>query len=309
MMYALNDIGDNFKFDNKSTQIFSDSSFYSEQFNNNYNNNNYKNNDEEQEEFNLYFCIPQPKDKQDKNNISNKKTCDLSTKATNFINPIIENNKLNLENEVKNEEKNEEKKDTPKLLGRKSRKSNETGEHNKFSDDNLRRKVKHIILDELMKFINNKICTMYNNNIGHGIFIKKLLIMNQKQKCDATVLFNKEFLNKTLKDIFSERISSRFIIFPLDHNKKLIYNLMNETDEEKKNYFEKLFNLTFIQCLRHFRGDEIINELTGLKGINYIKELYADDEYYLKSLIFYISNFEEITFSKRNRKKREKKIN
>jgi hypothetical protein len=289
-MYVLNDIGDNFKFDNKSTQIFSDNSFYLEQFNNNYNNNNYKNNDEEQEEFSLYFCIPQPKDKQDKNNISNKKTCDLSTKATNFINPIIENNKLNLENEVKNEEKNEdkneEKKDAPKLLGRKSRKSNETGEHNKFSDDNLRRKVKHIILDELMKFINNKICTMYNNNIGHGIFIKKLLIMNQKQKCDATVLFNKEFLNKTLKDIFSDRISSRFTIFPLDHNKKLIYNLMNETDEEKKNYFEKLFNLTFIQCLRHFRGDEMINELTGFKGINYIKELYADDKYYLKSLIF-----------------------
>ena len=158
-----------------------------------------------------------------------------------------------------------------------------------------------------MKFINHKICQIYNNDIGHGIFVKKLLIMNQKQKCDATVLFNKEFLYKPLKDIFSDKISSRFTIFPLDHNKNLIYNLMNEIDEEKKFYFEKLFNLTFIQCLRHFRGNEITNELIGLKGIESLNENYGDDQYYLNSLIFYISNFEEITLNKRNRKRREKK--
>ena len=307
MFDVLKEIDNSFKYNNNNLQIFSDSLNYFEDFNNNFNNGSTgktKEEEQEQEDLHLYFYIPQPQDNPGKDNIPNKKTCELSTKATNFINKNVDNN-INLKNKVKNENK----KEAQKLLGRKTRNSNETGEHNKFSDDNLRRKVKHILIDELMKFINNKICTMYDNNIGHGIFVKKLLIMNQKQKCDATVLFNKAFLNKTLKDIFSDNISSRFTIFPPEHNKNLVENLMNEADEEKKNYFEKLFNLTFIQCLNHFRGTEIINELIGLKGIESIEENYADDEYYLKSLLFYISNFEEITINKRNRKKRVKKNN
>ena len=310
MLHAYNDIDIdidiNFKYKNNNhIKIFSDSVNYFEEFNNNFNNNNdIINNDEDKEYSDLYFYIQQPNENPDEknNNISNKKTCDLPTKATKGLNLNIDKNSLILGNE----EKTEEKKDTPKL-GRKTRKSKESGEHNKFSDDNLRRKIKHIIIDELMKFINNKIREKYNNNIGHGIFEKKLLIMNQKQKCDATVLFNKEFLNKTLKDIFSNKISSRFTIFPYDHNKNLVYSLMNEKDEEKKSYFQKLFNITFTQCLRHFRGTETINELMGLKGIEYIKENYSNEQNYLESLLFYINNFEIITINKRNRNNREKK--
>ena len=306
MLDWINDPDCRFKYSDE-VKKFSDSTNFFEECNNNFEENNYdKNNVEEQEYLDLYFCIPQPKDNPEKNNISNKKTYELPTKATKAMNLNIDNNILKLESKVKMEEKKET---TQKILGRKTRKSKETGEHNKFSDDNLRRKIKHIIIDELMKFINNKICEIYDNNIGHGIFEKRLLIMNQKQKCDATVLFNKEFLNKPLKDIFSDKISTRFTIFPPEHNKNLVYSLMNENDENKKNYFEKLFNLTFIQCLRHFRGNEIIDELIGLKGIESLKESYREDQNYLDSLLFYICNFEEITINKRNRKKRDKKNN
>ena len=186
--------------------------------------------------------------------------------------------------------------------------SKESGLHNKFSDDNVRRKCKHIILSSLMKFINEKISKFYNKKIGYGIYLKKLLTLNQDQKADATVQFNKLFLGKTLQEIFSANITTRFTIYPLDHNKLLINDLLNEGNKEIRNYFQRLFNLTFLQSLEHFRGTCYYNELEGLEGIDYINEKYKDQKEYLETLRFYLNNYEEITNSKRERKRRRKKI-
>ena len=71
-------------------------------------------------------------------------------------------------------------------------------------------------------------------------------------------------MQKTLQDIFSEKVSSRYNTVSEDHNRKVIFNLINTGNEEKKNYFKKLFSLTFLQCLKHFRKEEEINELKGL---------------------------------------------
>ena len=42
--------------------------------------------------------------------------------------------------------------------------------HNKFSDDNIRKKCKNIVLKYALESINEKIKEKYNNNIGHGNF-------------------------------------------------------------------------------------------------------------------------------------------
>ena len=181
-----------------------------------------------------------------------------------------------------------------------------TGKHTKYSDDNIRRTCKHIILTNLFVFINKKISEQYNNNIGKGIYIKKLLIINQEQKCNSKSKFNKEFLNKSLKDIFSENISKRYT-YPLDHNKNLINRLMNEEDEKKRIYFNNLFNLTFLECLKHFRGDYNISELEGLNGLNEIKKKYGNDSDYLNLLNYYFLNFEDITNKKRINEKKQGK--
>ena len=49
-----------------------------------------------------------------------------------------------------------------KVLGRKKKENEGLGEHNKFSDDNIIRKIKHVILDSVMKFINKKIHNLYS---------------------------------------------------------------------------------------------------------------------------------------------------
>ena len=47
---------------------------------------------------------------------------------------------------------------------------------------------------------------------------------------------------------------------------------MTEKDEKKRIYFNNLFNLTFLQCLKHFIGRQNICELEGLSGLDEIKK-------------------------------------
>ena len=222
----------------------------------------------------------------------------------NFINNV---NRNNIEKTKVNIKQKEEK----KKRGKKPFKDNHRKiDHNKYSDDNLRRKCKHLVIKNALKFINYKILIFYNGKIGKGIFKKELQTLNQSQKKNSTVNFNKIFLNKTLGEIFSENISGKFTIFPPHHNRLLIEKLMNEEDEEKRIFFNKLFNLTFIQCLKHFRGEDKIDILDGLKCFEDIKneiiECYEDDglDYYY-NLYYYLNNFEEIINNKKSRKSRK----
>ena len=215
----------------------------------------------------------------------------------------IKANEANINNSIEKDKNVTKKKG---LLGRKKKDDIRKGNHNKFSQDNLRRKCKHLVLESAFNFINDKIKEKYKGNIGNGIFIKQLLILNHKQKSDASIQFNKYFLNKTLGDIFSEKISSRYTMYKSFHNKCLIQILTGNEDEEKKIYFSKLFSITFVDCLRHFRGSKKIEELEGMNGFDKIKSKYENDADYLKSLEYYIIHYEEIMNNKRARKDNKK---
>ena len=132
-------------------------------------------------------------------------------------------------------------------------KNNNESTHNKYADDNIMRKCKFIILSQIMNFINVKIKEKYNH-IGYGTKIKQLKKINKSQVTNIKVDYNIKFMNKQLKDIFSENISKRYTRFPLNKNEKLINELINEKDNEKKEYFNNLFSLTFSDCLNHFNG-------------------------------------------------------
>ena len=231
--------------------------------------------------------------------INNKKDFNLEEeeKKEDYINKNID--EINKKDEIQEKEViNLGKK-------RKRERKGSTGVHNKFSDDNVRRKIKHIIIDNLKDFINGKIKDKYKNNLGKGVFIKQLLTLNQKQKSNANAIFNQNFLNKTLYDIFSDNISKKYTLYPLEHNKKVIDSIINDKDINISIYFKNLFALTFTDCLMHFRGDKKIEELNGLNGLDLVISKYENDEEYYKTLIYYFYNYEELTNKKipRNRKK------
>ena len=215
------------------------------------------------------------------------------------INEILNFNKINLKTDDGKSEDN-----TYNSLKRKRGRNGPGctgGEHNKFSDDNLRRKVKHLVLKNVFDFINEKIRSMYRV-INKGIFTKQLLTINQKQISDATILFNKKFLEKPLKDIFSVEISKRYTNYLESHNKNLINFLMNEEeDENKRVYFNNLFNLKFIECLEHFRGTADYIHLEGMKTFDEIKDDFAKDKNYLDVLTNYVEEYENITRNKKER--------
>ena len=215
------------------------------------------------------------------NNSENKDKEEIELKSTD----TPKNNEINNENDV-NSLKNNDNQILKKKRGRTANKENKEEAHTKYSDDNVRRKCKHILVQNIMNFINNKISEKIVN-IGKGMFIKKLLIINQTQIADATIKFNRLFLQKTLYEIFSENISTRYTNYQPDHNRYVISSLINHQDENIKNYFKRLFNLTFLDCLKHFRGSISIPELSGMTPFNQLEMKSEFEEDYFKLINIY----------------------
>ena len=172
--------------------------------------------------------------------------------------------------------------------------------HTKYSPDNIRRKCKCIILNYMMEFINQKIKEKYKT-IGQGMKIKELMKINKSQSTNIKADFEIQFMNKKLKDIFSDNITKRINKFTSSKNKDLINELINEKDGEKKDYFNNLFNLTFLDCVNHFIGKQFIPILEDLDKFNEIIKnsaklkkihLKINDEDYLDNLRDYFENYE-----------------
>ena len=171
---------------------------------------------------------------------------DFSSSYQNII-KNFENNEISKEKSETNEEKINKDESSKKCTifftfikkGRKT-KDQKPGEHNKFVGDNIRRKIKHLVLKSVENYINKKIYLMYDGNIGNSIFKKKFLKPKGSQKSNATIDFNKAFLDKTIGDIMSASISTQYKSLPSNFNQKLIENLTNEKDDNKKKFFIQL---------------------------------------------------------------------
>ena len=225
-------------------------------------------------------------------------TSENSKKNIIFTTIYISQNKELKKNILKNKKK----------FGRKKKEDISKRGHNKYSDDNLRRKCKHLVLKNFIDFINDKMERLYKENIGNNIFIKKFLTFNKTQKAESSIPYNKMFLKKTLKEICSDTISSRFTSYKMDHNKNLINTLLNEQDVEKRSYFKNVFDKTFLDCLKHFRGSNHIEEFKGMKCFKDIKEEFKDDKEYIEIINYHLNNFEEIINTKKSRKSKKNNI-
>jgi hypothetical protein len=179
-----------------------------------------------------------------------------------------------------------------------------TNHRSKYSYDNLKRECKHLVIENAMSFVNKKIFEEYNGNIGEGILEKKLYKLNQNQKKNSNAEFNQLFIKKTLKEILSQNITKKIKYFNEDHNKRVIEKVL----EEKKGKFEKLFNITFIECLDHFIGNKKIEVLNGFTLFNELKENIVKknkDEgiSYYENLEIFLKEFEKRINDSKPRKK------
>ena len=192
-----------------------------------------------------------------------------------------------------------------KKVGRKRKLDYE--DNHKIANDNMIRKCKHLVINNCIEFLNFQIKKIYHNNIGEGILIKKILDINQVQKSDNKLETTKLFLNKKLSEIFSVDISSKYTSFLPAHNKILISRLLNEEDIEKREKFQKIFNLTFADCMQLFLGNNNkYIEFEGFPVLDEIKDELNEDNEYLEKIKNFLLNFEDIIKHKKPRKRNKK---
>ena len=255
----------------------------------------------------IYEIIPNKEiNKENENEKNNDDANKINIIENDDKNYIVENadNNLNDESNENDDDNNANNNNTNKKPS--STTTGQKKKHDKYTGDNVIKKCKNILINCIFEFINEIIRILYNNNIGGGIFIKQLKKIDKTKLISSNAKDNKEILNKTLEDIFSD-VSGKLPSCPKDFNKNLIKLLKDDKDYNKKKYFQNLFNLTFLQCLNHFNGKEFHEELCGMTNMQKRIEKFSQEEDYIKVLEYYFVNYDSIIENQRSRKPRHKK--
>jgi hypothetical protein len=175
-------------------------------------------------------------------------------------------------------------------------------EHNKYTFDNIIRKIKNLVLNSTLIFLNKKLLEKYKDS-------KLILyVMDHSKASNSNILFNRVYLNKTLKEIFSDNVSTKCKTTIIKHNENIIQNLLNEEDDEKRKYFEKILNYKFIDVVKYLRGEK--EGLDGLRGLEFYDVSWnkiQKDKNFSKYFLINMTYIEELLQIKnpRNRKKRK----
>ena len=225
------------------------------------------------------------------------------------------NNNLFLYSSPQNNKNPPAPKTTNNFLGRKKKNSGEIGLHNKYSENNRVRKFKVIMKDALLDLINSKI----KENIKLTVLIDEkefvvdgLLNIRQNQIISTNVMDNRQLLDKTIREIFSDEIAQNFRKYPKNYNRLVIDKIYEIENEEK---IIPILDMKYIDCIKYFRkeqnymDDERFFCLKGLErkfenlSVDLIKE--GNDEKYIKMLFNLIYNFENIFLAKKSRKSRK----
>ena len=151
-----------------------------------------------------------------------------------------------------------------------------------------------------------KAIIIFINELVKKITIKQLVDINKEEMTNSSVEYDKEFLYKKLKEILS-CISKKYTNVLAINNKKLIEYLPNLKD--KGEYFQKLFDLSFLDFLEHINGNKNNELLDGFPTIdkiikNEMKKLRNFDINKLKSCF---ENYKDLVERRRSRKSKNNK--
>ena len=232
-------------------------------------------------------------DKFDVNYITKKDLENVSvfkSKVKQIRNKKSENNK---------EEKNLGNK--KKLLGRKKKDGIEKGKHNKYSPDNIIKKIKTIFFKYIIIYI-NLIKEKHTQKYKENFEFKKLSYENyiNNLKKDKEILL----LNKPLKDFVSLEISSKHGL-NFDFNRQKMEKILEEEKDNQKLKF--LLNMTFDEWIDIFTFKKKVDddlEFNGLQDV--LEDLYdkVDVEYFSR-FIFYLFNYKNWFYNKKARKSKK----
>ncbi len=234
----------------------------------------------------------------------------ITSKTLTCFNDNYSNDNKFISKTIKISENNNNKCNHTKILGRKKKGSRETGKHNKYSPDNMIRKIKPLFQANLIDFINKK---LKSNNIILTALIgnkeyrsKKFLKIKNTQNYNISTNFNLKLFNKTIKEVLSAELSDKCRNYPKTFHKIAINNLY---DEKKSEDIINLLNLTYLDCFKYYRGDIDRKTEACLKGLDeYFKKIHfnlekeGEESEYISSFIDLIKRMDSYFYEKKSRK-------
>ena len=258
----------------------------------NENNGNYSYYGNKKEEFKFNV------NEEDKLNLNNEKDCKYNNLKDNNNNITYIGNKptkMNSKTLSKKRHRNNDEKKIKKQ-GRKKKAEDIKGEHDKFSEDNMIRKIK----SNFIKHVHEKI----NNNISDkdSQLLRLDPNLNEKLKKD----FNLQLMSTTFKNLYENTtISSKYRKKDANSNKYLIDKLYNEERYTQSNAISDLD-----KTYKELYDDYINNHLDEL--LNKIKnELEKEGKESKESISEYIEKFKNLCLTYedwfKNKKGRNKK--
>ena len=266
--------------------------------------------------------------------LSQKNTSDKSTNNSNFISDDKEVN-LDLNESIEkdnsssinqkaiiftnaNAQKGPFNITKERKLGRKTKNSCQKGAHDKYSYDNMTKKLKQLLMNSILNFVNINLIEEEKETSAHKrkknnkwkVNLTPCLVkIDQSIIGNIKVEYNINLLNLTLKEIFSQDITSKIKKFSKDYNKKIIDEIYLNNQKEKT---ITILNMTLSQCIKHLTNKEYYHELQGLEDeyeniISKLKNSGETDEY-IELFKDLLGRFEEFYKNKRikNGSKKEK---
>ncbi len=234
----------------------------------------------------------------------------ITSKTLTCFNDNYSNDNKIISDTIKISENNNKSNTNTNTLGRKRKDSKETGKHNKFSEDNMIRKIKPLFMADLIHFLNQK---LKRNNIILTALIdnkeyksKKFLKIKNTQNYEISTNFNLKLFNKTIREVLSEELSDKCRNYPKTFHQIAINNLYNEKKSED---IINLLNLTYLDCFKYYRGDPDRKTDSCLKGLDdYFKNIHiklgkkGNGNEYIASIINLIERFDSYFYEKKSRK-------
>ncbi len=183
-------------------------------------------------------------------------------------------------------------------LGRIKKTSNKKGKHNKFKRDNIIRRFKVHFMQSVYEYINS-LFLINKNCIKYKKVIKKISYY------DTTLISKKdniEWLNSSIRNIFSKNITSKISIYNNDYNKKLIGLIYEENIELD---VINILNKTIREMWLVYISDDKEKSYTGFAtlkdDVNKLRQI-GETESYINHYICIANEFENIIDGMTSRK-------
>ena len=163
--------------------------------------------------------------------------------------------------------------------------------HDKFSNDNIKRKIKSLYNRYIINLLNNMVKKTYKN------YRMKFLKMNIRITKDIGIKYNKNLLNQSIKDIIIN-VSNKYK--NKDNNKNLIKFIENQTNNEE---ILNILNMTYKDLyINYYLKSTKINSSENSFESHIEKLLILHGKEYLDKFIENAEHFVEFFINSKNRK-------